>query len=52
MPVPIVLKPVEVQVPVTGALIEIRHVPVAVPVLPDRAVMCGKPSKPLPLECS
>ena len=36
---PIVLKPIQVQVPLRRVLIEVRDVPIAEIVLPDRAVL-------------
>lgn len=39
--VPVVLDPVQVQVALVVPVVEVRHVPVAVRVLPDGATICA-----------
>ena len=46
--VEVVLEPIEVQVPLVAVPVEVRDVPVAVAILPDRSYELS--SMPLPLE--
>lgn len=48
--VPLVLEPIEVEVPLAGVTPEIRDVAIAIAVLSDR--LCNISSMPLPFECS
>lgn len=44
--IPVVLEPIQIEVPLVGIAPEIGNVPVAIPVLPDRAVSCPAPPEP------
>lgn len=50
--VPVVLEPIEVQVPLVSITPQLRDVAIAVPVPPDRAVMYDVSSSPLSFEYS